>query len=107
LQSDLSKLSENKIQIIAVSYDSVEVLKKFSNNKKLEFPLLSDPESELIKAFGLLNPDAKGKTQGIPYPGTIILDSKGVIQAKLFFDGYRDRHTSTDILESVARLEGK
>jgi hypothetical protein len=35
--------------------------------------------------------EAKGMAAGVPYPGIMILDQKGTIRAKLFFDGHRDR----------------
>ena len=68
---------------------------------KVSFPLLSDPGSKVIEEFHILNPAARGKTEGVPYPGTFILDSKGVIRAKLFLEGYRDRHTTDALLEAA------
>ena len=51
--------------------------------------------------YGLLNKEAKGKFEGIPYPGTMIVDRDGVIRAKLFFDGFVKRHTPKAILETA------
>jgi hypothetical protein len=39
----------------------------------------------------------------VPYPGTFILDRDGVIRAKLFLEGFRDRHT-TDALIKAAKV---
>ena len=44
----------------------------------------------------------EGKAEGVPHPGTFILDREGVIRSKLFLEGYRDRHT-TDALIKAAR----
>ena len=68
----------------------------------ITFPLLSDPDSKTIRAYGLLNKEAKGRAEGIPYPGTMLISADGVIRAKLFVDGYKDRH-STDELIKAAR----
>ena len=42
---------------------------------------------------------------GIPHPGTLVLDAKGVIRAKLFIDGFRKRHDPQELIE-VARTLG-
>jgi WD40 repeat protein len=63
--------------------------------------LLSDPGSKTIIAYGLLNKDAKGRTAGIPYPGTLVIDRDGFIRAKLFLDGYQERHTAQDLIKAA------
>lgn len=68
LQADVAQLEGAGIQVVGVSYDSVKVLAGFAEKGKITFPLLSDPGSKTIIAYGLLNEDAKGKTAGIPYP---------------------------------------
>ena len=87
--------------MVGISYDPVEVLAKFTEKQKITFPLLSDPEHKTIVAYGLLNKEAKGKFEGIPYPGTMIVDQDGVIRAKLFFDGFVKRHTAGDIIKAA------
>jgi peroxiredoxin len=86
---------------VAVSYDPVDVLAKFAGKRDITFPLLSDPDSKVIVAYGLLNKEAKGKTKGIPYPGTFLIDKDGVIRAKLFLDGYRQRHSTEELLKAI------
>lgn len=90
---------------MGVSYDTVDELATFADARKITFPLLSDPDSATIKAFRLLNTEAKGKAEGVPYPGTMILDEQGTIRAKLFFDGYRERHAAADILKAVGEIK--
>jgi peroxiredoxin len=102
LQRDLKKLEDGEVQVVGISYDPVDVLTKFAEKQKITFPLLSDPDSKTIKAYGLVNKEAKGKTEGIPYPGTMILDKEGVIRAKLFFDGPYKRHNVEEILKAAA-----
>lgn len=84
----------------AISYDSVAILKNFADRQHIAYPLLSDPESGIIQAFGILNESvAPGSTTyGIPYPGTYILDPQGKVVSKHFEDDYRERTSATDIL---------
>ena len=81
-----------------MSYDSPAILKSFADRKGITFPLLSDPDSKHIRAWGILNETAKGIYAGIPYPGTYILDPKGVVVEKYFEDDFAQRFTAADIL---------
>lgn len=93
------------MSVVAVSYDSVEVLKRFAKQRGVTFPLLSDPESRTIEAYGIRNREAQGsRIDGVPHPGTFIIGPGGVIVGKLFYEGYRRRHTSEEILAVVERL---
>ena len=68
---------------------------------KISFPLLSDPRSKTIEAYHIRNEAAKGKSEGVPYPGTFIVDRAGVIRAKLFLEGYRDRSSAEEIITAA------
>lgn len=111
MQKGHQKLKDAGIILVAISYDPVEVLAKFTEKQKVTFPLLSDPDGKTIAAFGLANKEMAGKKfgkvslDGIPYPGTLLLDKQGVIRAKLFFDGYRERHAANDIIKAAAEVE--
>lgn len=93
------------VQIVAVSYDSVEILKKFAARTQITFPLLSDPESQVIKAFQIKNEKAPAKWKGIPHPGTFLIDQKGTIRSKFFLERYRERHPASVILEKAKALK--
>jgi peroxiredoxin Q/BCP len=105
LQRDIKSIEEAGVQIVGISYDSPDVLKRFSERQKITFPLLSDPESKTIEAYHIRNEAARGKAEGVPHPGTFVLDREGVIRAKLFLDGYRDRHTTAALVEAAKVVE--
>jgi peroxiredoxin len=67
--------------------------------KKITYPLLSDPDSKVIKAFGVLNEKATGRTAGIPHPGTFLIDQKGIIRSKIA-GTVRKRHSVEDLLRA-------
>ena len=83
----------------------MDVLKNFTEKRKITYPLLSDAGSKTITAYGLLNKEAKGKTEGIPSPGTVIVDQEGVIRAKLFLDGYKDRHATEALIKATKEIK--
>ena len=39
--------------ICSISYDTVDVLREFANRRGITYPMLSDPDSAIIRAFGL------------------------------------------------------
>jgi peroxiredoxin len=104
LQADQKEFEAAGIQIVGISYDSVEVLGRFAE-KKITFPLLSDSGSKTIAAYGLLNKEATGKAEGIPYPGTLVIDRDGIIRAKLFLDGFRERHSKDELIKAAKGIK--
>ena len=85
---------------MAISYDSIGALKNFADRQHIAYPLLSDPDSRIIRAFDILNETTKPGTLtfGIPYPGVYIVDAQGKVVSKYFEDDYKDRVSTADIL---------
>jgi peroxiredoxin len=110
--------------LVGISYDSVEILKTFSDQHGISFPLLSDTGSATIKAYGILNTvveEALGpngtdpavladlkvyatvnaateRLRGIPFPGTFVVDRRGRVTSRFFEDYYRERTTAASVL---------
>ena len=103
LQSRYADLQGRGIGLAAITYDSTDILKGFADAHGIEFPLLSDPGSETIKRYGLLNRemDPASRFYGVPYPGTFILDLNGRVQERFFEQAYQERFTVSSI---AARL---
>lgn len=101
LQSDLDKIQAKGAQLVAMSYDSPETLQRFATKKSITYPLLSDTGSKTIEAYRIRNKEATGKTSGIPYPGTYIIGTDGVIHAKLFLEGYEERPHTEALLQAL------
>ena len=76
------------------------MLKSFADRQHITYPLLSDTDSKIIRAYDILNETTKPGTlyYGIPYPGIYILDAQGRVVAKYFEDDYKDRVSTADIL---------
>ena len=71
--------------VLGISPDGVTKLKKFQNNQDLNFPLLSDEELEVHKAYGAYG---KKKLYGREYVGvirsTFVIDEKGKVELALY-----------------------
>ena len=124
LQSRLEELRAHGLGVVAISYYSEEVLADFSRRRGITFPLLSDDDSSVITAFGILNtvaaegvgpkpddPDvvadvakyvsvfgANPMIVGTPYPGTFMLDAKGRVTSRFFEEFYRERNTTSNVM---------
>lgn len=100
LQAHLEQFRKRGLNAAAISYDSPAVLAHFAARREIEFPLLSDPDSRVIRAFGIFNETVPKDSfvYGVPNPGTYVLDAHGVVQAKYFEDDYHERVTASDIL---------
>ena len=105
LQTNLTQIEAAGVQLVGISYDSVAVLKRFSDRRGIKFPLLSDPQSKTIDAYGIRNKEAEGRAAGVPYPGTFILDGQGVIRAKLFHEGFKERYDGEAIIRAAKAIQ--
>ena len=100
LQRRYDDIKAQGLGLIAVSYDTPETLKTFADRRGITFPMVSDHRSVIIKQYGLLNETMDPKTPyyGVPYPGTFLLDTNGVVTARYFEDAYQERNTVASIL---------
>lgn len=100
LQQSLPDLDKRGLGLAAVSYDAPATLKAFADRRGITFPLLSDAGSATIRKYGILNTEASGPAVGIPYPGTFVLDSRGIVISRSFEERYEERASA---LALVAR----
>ncbi len=89
------------MKLAAISYDSEEILKFFSDRHTIDYPLLGDPDSKTIKAYGVLNPEATGMQKGFARPGYFFIDTQNVIREKFFEAKYRERLTGNSIIAKL------
>ncbi len=108
LQRNLAKIQAQGLGVAAISYDSRAVLEDFAKRREITYPLLSDPDSSIIRSFGILNESAPKNTPffGVPYPGTFIVSPAGVVTAKYFAPDYRERDTAAEILVRQFGISG-
>jgi peroxiredoxin len=127
LQSRVKELQAQGLGLASISYDSREVLAAFARQHGITFPMLSDPGSETIKRYGILNtvvaeafgpnrddPTVKAAVRqfisevnptpamaGIPFPGTFVVDRQGRVTARFFEDFYAERSTVASVLKRL------
>lgn len=101
LQSAKQRFEEQGLGLAAISYDNPAILKEFADRHKIEYPLLADPESQMIARYGVLNPEATGMMKGMALPGYYYADPSGIIREQYFEAKYTDRFTANNVLAKL------
>lgn len=101
MQEAREKFTEQGLRLAAISYDSLAILSEFSQRHGIGYPLIADPNSEIIQKYGVLNPEAKGFTKGMAYPGYFFITPEGKIKEKFFETAYTDRYTANNLLLKI------
>jgi len=93
-------MEKEGVRIAAVSYDSPETLHRFAQKYQIHYPLLSDPDSAVIRSFGILNTNiAPGlRAHGVPHPVEYLIAPDGVIIRKYFVANYQHRVTASAVV---------
>jgi hypothetical protein len=92
------------VAVYALSYDEADALRDFGEAHGITYTLLSDPDSEVVRSFGILNtlidPDDH-PWYGIPYPGTYVVNADGAITHKFFDNNLAVRTGPEQLLRAV------
>lgn len=87
-----------------MSYDDRDALAAYAKARGIGFPLLSDPDSAVIRRYGILNTlidEQDAPFYGIPNPGTYLVDEAGVIVEKFFPRHIALRESADTVLDSA------
>jgi len=97
IRDSFSKFKENDIVVLGISVDSKESIKEFIKDNNLNFPLLSDENKEVSKAYGVLN------NIGVDSRITFIVDKQGNI-ANILRDVDVETHAN-DVFNLAVKLK--
>lgn len=110
LQRDLPILQRAGLGLAGISYDSPGVLKDFATRLGITFPLLSDHDSGVIRAYGVLDrkyhegsqiydESAEIPVYGISYSAVFVLDRSRKVKWRFAAETEQLRLTGAAILE--------
>lgn len=106
LRESGKELREYNVAYFGASCDSIEKNLEFAKKLELDFPLLSDTDKKVAKAYGILMPE-----RGISKRVTFVIDDQGKVAH--IFDGVKEEdkvNVSThgkDIVEKLKELKIK
>jgi thioredoxin-dependent peroxiredoxin len=95
-QQDLAKYQTRNTQVIGVSADSIDSHAKFCDSEGLKFPLLSDPDGKISKAYG-------SWMALFSVRHSFIVDPKGVLRAT--FTNVNPASHSQEVLTKLDTLQ--
>jgi peroxiredoxin len=106
-EQHLNDFTQRGIEIAAISVDSTEDSRKLSQTKGYTFPVLSDPQAEVIRNYGLLHPKGGENGQDIARPAEILIDSRGTVRWENLTDDLRVRARPGQVLQAFDSTIGK
>jgi len=96
------------VRLYALSYDEPDALADYAEAHDTTFTMLSDPDSEVIGSFGILNtliPPDDHPWYGLPFPGSYVIDADGIIVAKFFEHNFAIRPGPEQLLAAALGTE--
>jgi peroxiredoxin len=81
--------------------DSVENADRVVQKLGLEFPVLSDPESAVIEAYGVLHPSGGMGGVDIARPATFLIGPDGTVRWRQLTDNWRVRIRPEQVIEAI------
>ncbi len=90
-------------RVYAIAQDDPGNLKKMAEGSGLGFPVLHDPEGEVIRRYGLHNEEL---TRGVvPHPAALVVGADGTVAWKRVDVDYQKRPPAEDLVAAVEDLE--
>jgi peroxiredoxin len=102
-RDSLASLNKARAQVYGISVDTFFSLKAFQEQQKLNFPLLSDFNPQVIREYGVFNEDMIG-LKGIAKRAVFVIDKDGVIRHREVLEDARNEPNYGKVLEVLSGL---
>ncbi|MBP7272862.1 MAG: redoxin domain-containing protein [Saprospiraceae bacterium] len=80
MRDDIGKYEKFAAQVLAISVDSVFTLNKFKTDQGFNFPLLSDFNKDVSRAYDALYEEFAFGMKGVSKRSAFVIDKQGVVQ---------------------------
>ena len=90
-------------QVLGVSTDTFFALKAWGDQNKLTFPLLSDYNKQVIRQYGVVNPDMIG-LKDIAKRAVFVIDRSGVVRHREVLEDARNEPDYGKVKQALAAL---
>jgi peroxiredoxin len=106
MNGGLAEIEKRGYRVAGLSYDQPKVLADFTEKRQIGYTFLSDPKSEVIDRYNLRDPQYPPGSfaYGVPRPIIFILDTHGVIKAKLFEATFKTRPPVAAVIAQIDSL---
>jgi peroxiredoxin Q/BCP len=104
IRNDHNKLLAAGVAVVGISPDSPGTLQQFDSKYRLGFPLLSDPNHQVVEAYGALGMKSTfGKDYIDIIRSSFLIDGKGRIVRAWY--KVKPEETTRNVLEALAKIK--
>jgi peroxiredoxin len=105
LNEEVARFHELGAEVVAISADAPDLTRKrYDRYGAFAFPVLSDPDKKVARAYGVYTPAESGREESLDH-GTFVIGRDGVVRWAQ--QGDEPFNGSRTLLYEVARAEGR
>jgi peroxiredoxin len=98
-----AELNKVNATVLGVSVDTFFALKAWGDSESLKFPLLSDFNKDVIRKYGVVNPDMIG-LKDISKRATFVIDRSGTVRHAEILEDARNEPNYAKVKQALASL---
>jgi peroxiredoxin len=104
IQKKLSQIESIGIVPVAISVDAPEISRDHFRKANITFPILSDPNTETIRAYDLVHKGEGEHGRDIARPAEFLVDTTGTVRWVNLTENFWVRATPEKIMEAGKSL---
>lgn len=102
-RDSIADLNKSSAQVLGISVDTFFAQKAWADAQKLNFPLLSDFNKDVIRQYGVVNPDMIGLKE-IAKRAVFVIDKSGVVRHREVLEDARNEPDYGKVTQALAAL---
>lgn len=104
MEKRLAEFEAAGIRPVAISVDAPEVSRDLAGKAGYAFPILSDPDAEVIRRYHLLHLSGGPNGHDIARPAELLVDSSKIVRWSNFTEDIRVRARADEMLAAARDL---
>jgi peroxiredoxin len=104
-QQKLSEFDARGIRVVGISVDPPDINRRQSQKSGYAFPLLSDPNAEVIRRYDVLHRGAGPKGADIARPAEFLIDSSRIVRWVKLTENIAVRARPEQVLTAFNEIE--
>jgi glutaredoxin-dependent peroxiredoxin len=102
-RDSMADLGKSSAKVLGISTDTFFAQKAWADQQKLNFPLLSDYNKDVIRKYGVVNPDMIG-LKDIAKRAVFVIDRTGIVRHREVLDDARNEPNYEHVRKALAAL---
>ena len=105
MRDGIAEYNKMDTEVVAISVDSVFTLDRYKKDQELNFPLLSDFNKDVSRAYGSLYEDFVFGMKGVSKRSAFVVDKDGIIRYAEVLESAGDLPNFSSVKETLAQLQ--